>query len=107
MVCSALFFYIFFKKRLDKVKEFWYNIRTIFQIISDLPKYRRIFLAREEHYCPICGEYDPKIIIGKHHCLQSALDEIDSEEEEEDPLPYDQQLGDGFGAVNPYGDSDY
>lgn len=65
-------------------------------------------MAHEEYYCPICGEYDPKITAEKHRCSQSALDEIDSKEEEgEESLPYGQQLEDGFRMVNPYGDSDY
>lgn len=65
----------------------------------------------EEEYCPICGVRDPKILKGQHHC---RADDLCNEEERlkqlgqtQSPKTYGQQLKNGFGAVNPYGDSDY
>lgn len=57
---------------------------------------------QDEFFCPICGEFDPFVVQGKHIC--STLPTIKAEESE---LPYGQQLEDGFLATNPYGDSNY
>ena len=66
----------------------------------------------EDFYCPICGKREFSVVTGEHHCTddeiaaeflrRKSLDVVTPE----DP-PYGEQIEDGFGATNPYGDCYY